>query len=529
MNTSDLRSRMTPSLAMLALTMVASGALALPEYGTEVDDTCNTFNGTKPYTAYTSYGSSHCNLCHNADNRGVPHQPEWTWTKGGIDGQKNFCVVQGIIEIPAENLTIPQGGTIDLLARGFSPRGAAAPSTYTWSLSDGRTLVGPEHKGVVLSSPGALTITLNTKDVTDEADATPDQRTITVNNIPPVAHDERYSVQAGTRLNVPAPGVLLNDTGAGKLGVALVNNVTNGFLSLAANGGFQYTPNPSYVGDDSFTYTASNGPLKSDPATVSITVTPAPPVANADRFIIDPGKANNWPSPGVLANDTGSGALSAKLVGNTSRGKLILNADGSFKYTPKFGFKGTDQFSYFVTNGAERSAPVTVTLDVGPCRDNDNDGYSAEGGYCGPIDCKDSNARINPGAPERCGNGIDDDCNGLVDQDDPGCNGKDCIGQSVASQVQVSLASVDGKGKLIVKGSKAVKGATVTVADADTGAVLGTTKVKNSGNWKFVQSGVTQAPCVVSVEISGVSGRQAVAGAPAGCASPEGPECAAKP
>ena len=30
-------------------------------------------------------------------------------------------------------------------------------------------------------------------------------------------------------------------------------------------------------------------------------------------------------------------------------------------------------------------------------------------------DCRDDNAAVHPGAPEICGNGIDDNCNGAVD------------------------------------------------------------------------------------------------------------------
>ncbi|MCZ7546790.1 MAG: putative metal-binding motif-containing protein [Anaerolineae bacterium] len=65
---------------------------------------------------------------------------------------------------------------------------------------------------------------------------------------------------------------------------------------------------------------------------------------------------------------------------------------------------------------------VTITL----YRDADNDGYgnpdasiqacTMESGYVSNgDDCDDSNAAINPGQPEVC-NGLDDNCNGLVDE-----------------------------------------------------------------------------------------------------------------
>ncbi len=48
--------------------------------------------------------------------------------------------------------------------------------------------------------------------------------------------------------------------------------------------------------------------------------------------------------------------------------------------------------------------------------DGDGDGYYAE---CN--DCDDTDSGVNPGSPEVAGNGIDDDCDGLVDEDEPSC------------------------------------------------------------------------------------------------------------
>lgn len=53
------------------------------------------------------------------------------------------------------------------------------------------------------------------------------------------------------------------------------------------------------------------------------------------------------------------------------------------------------------------------------CTDADGDGYAIEGGVCGLVDCDDNNPQVSPGALEVCDNGIDDDCNGLIDD---GCN-----------------------------------------------------------------------------------------------------------
>lgn len=69
------------------------------------------------------------------------------------------------------------------------------------------------------------------------------------------------------------------------------------------------------------------------------------------------------------------------------------------------------------------------------CTDEDQDGFAADGGSCGPRDCRDSDPHINPGAGEICDDGIDNNCNGLVDLVD-----------NKACDVPLSCADGDGDG-----------------------------------------------------------------------------------
>ena len=88
---------------------------------------------------------------------------------------------------------------------------------------------------------------------------------------------------------------------------------SHGILSLHTNGGFTYAPLANYVGSDSFTYRASDGPTNSGLATVSITVTAFTSLYTDDftRTNLTPWvvQAGNWAVSGeVLTGGTNAPA-----------------------------------------------------------------------------------------------------------------------------------------------------------------------------------------------------------------------------
>ena len=94
-------------------------------------------------------------------------------------------------------------------------------------------------------------------------------------NVPPVAVDDSYSTQQDTTLTMAAPGVLANDSdqNGDALTATLVSSVSNGALTLNADGSFTYIPNTGFTGTDNFTYQAKDDTALSNLATVLITVT----------------------------------------------------------------------------------------------------------------------------------------------------------------------------------------------------------------------------------------------------------------
>lgn len=111
---------------------------------------------------------------------------------------------------------------------------------------------------------------------------------------------------------------------------------------------------------------------------------------------------------------------------------------------------GTQLYLYVVdSNGAvnEEGHPLTFAQS---CTDADGDGYDSPFAQCTPLgDCDDSNDAVYPGAEERC-NGLDDNCNGDIDENCPVCgngvveNGEECEPDTLDGESCTSLGYDSG-------------------------------------------------------------------------------------
>src|SRR5439155_1744240 len=121
-------------------------------------------------------------------------------------------------------------------------------------------------------------------------------------HVSPVVNDS-YTTPPATKLSVAAPGVLANDADQSLL-AQLVVGPAHGTLSLHADGGYVYTPNPGYYGFESFTFQVSDGWLLSDARKVDMYVTPA----SDDSYAIPINSTLTVSAnQGVLHNDVSQG------------------------------------------------------------------------------------------------------------------------------------------------------------------------------------------------------------------------------
>jgi len=336
------------------------------------------------------------------------------WTAGSATGGNGAAAVS----------SVNQGSTPTASAAGHAVTVAWAPTTLTIGTAvNGYTVKrysGSTAQTILTACTGAVTSTSCVENNVPTGiwtySVTPlfatnwvgfesaKSSNVVVGNVAPVAVADSYSVAEDAVLTVGASGVLGNDSDANNdpLTAILASGVANGVLSLSANGGFTYTPNPTFNGTDSFSYKANDGTQNSNVVTVTLTVTavndapvnsvPGPqqtpkgiarvfsaatnnPISISD---VDAGGATvqvqlNAPNGTVTLPDTtgltsvGNGTAAATFTGTIANINLRLN--GAY-FTPTGTFTGAATLQIVTSDlgntgsGGTLTATNSVTINV---------------------------------------------------------------------------------------------------------------------------------------------------------------------
>ena len=194
-------------------------------------------------------------------------------------------------------------------------------------------------------------------------------------NVDPKAETDTLTIKEDTAGTV---NVIANDMDAegDTLSVTAVSEPSNGTAEIVEGSMTEvtYTPKTNFHGTDSFTYEVSDGYGGTDTGTVDVTITPVndAPVATNDIFtVLENASAT---SLNVIANDidVDGDTLSISVVNEVavisspSNGAAVIKPGSTTEimYTPKGNFRGSDSFTYEVSdgNGGTDTGTVDVTI-----------------------------------------------------------------------------------------------------------------------------------------------------------------------
>ena len=185
-------------------------------------------------------------------------------------------------------------------------------------------------------------------------------------SLPPVARDDTATTPYLTPVVID---VLANDTDPNGffLSVTSVGVAASGTAKIVPGGAVSYSPQPGFIGSDSFEYSISDGHGGIASANVTITVQPPGGSLAAQNDTATTPYAKPV-AINVIANDTAPSGLTLTITKVTlpAHGAAQIAINGYIDYTPSQAFDGgSDTFDYTVTDGLT-TATATVTVTVLP-------------------------------------------------------------------------------------------------------------------------------------------------------------------
>jgi len=197
-----------------------------------------------------------------------------------------------------------------------------------------------------------------------ELTSAPVSFSINVTNSAPVLSGDNFIASENEPLTFSSQELIGNDDDPDddSLTVTSVGIPSHGTATLS-NGLVVYTPASSWLGNDSFSYSVTDG-TASVSSTVSV-LTVAKPEVVADSGLTSTGQSVTI---NVLSNDTApvDTRLMIGSVTQSAHGSITITEDASAViYTPFDGYAGDDSFTYFVTTseGATDFADVFISVE----------------------------------------------------------------------------------------------------------------------------------------------------------------------
>lgn len=303
------------------------------------------------------------NLPNGQNENGFVYMPPANFT--GTDSATFFTSDNGATWAPngTVNFNVTAGPpTVTAVTPSSGPLSGGTSVTVTGTNFVGVTAVsfGGTAASFVVNSPTSLTATAparaaGTIDVTvttaggTSAISAADQFTYVSG--PPVANSVSATVAYGSAGNP----ITLNITGGAASSVSVATPPSHG-SAIVAGTSISYTPNSSYAGPDSFTYTATNASGTSAPATVTITV--ASPTLLYAPSSPPPASVGVAYSHSLAVATGGTGPYTYALAGGTLPAGLTLSASGLLAGTPTAG--GIFNFTVRVTDSSTGTGPFSV-------------------------------------------------------------------------------------------------------------------------------------------------------------------------
>ncbi|RFM31929.1 Ig-like domain-containing protein, partial [Chitinophaga silvisoli] len=232
-----------------------------------------------------------------------------------------------------------------------------ADGTYTYTPEPGYT--GDDTFTVIVKDDKGNE-TVVTVDVTVTPSTPPNQA-------PVITGGETTSTEQGK----PVSGtVTATDPDGDPITFEKGNDPAHGTVVVNADGTYTYTPEPGYTGNDTFTIIVKDDKGNETEVTVNVTVTPpnqAPVVTGGETLTTEQDK----PGTGTMtATDPEGGPLTFEKGGDPAHGSVVVNADGTYTYTPEPGYTGNDTFTIIVKDDKGKTTTVAVSVTVTP--DNSN-------------------------------------------------------------------------------------------------------------------------------------------------------------